>query len=437
MIELFIVCSVATAILGAFAPVAVGSYKAERRRIESGEALENKLPPASPRANTPAPAFKPYSPTPQMTDQPIDRDQAPEPPMPALSRRDELWQRIAQHEDGWILDIMQRPILIWGAMGSYKSRFAAFLAALRIAYHGHIVEINDPHILLNREEAWKPLIDFGCQTFGSRRNGSEEEGFNYLSIARRIKAFVDRLKAATPNKNWYSPIFDEATQYADEPDIKEEASTLGTKLISDCRKAREAPILVAHGKTKALTGGSPGTYQAKEEGLVQLHLFSTSKNGEFYPLSKGELSGIPNEKGKFVTRQITLDKEWMSADYVFEYLGMSQTKNSTTQQIDDEDTILSSKQSQLAFLYSLPAETPQHEQQNEPQLSPQLQAVLDYAIKRGGTVTARDIQRGNLKDLIETDVNNAINVRGYMEELARLGRGRLEGEGSEQRFIVE
>lgn len=430
MIELFIVASVATAIMGAFAPIAVGSYKAERRRIESGESLEAKLPLASPRPATPMP-----TPMPQVIEQ-TQQHQLITPALPQLSRRDELWQRIAEHGDGWILDIMQRPVLIWGAQGSYKSRFAAFLAALRIAYHGHIVEICDPHILLNREGAWKPLVDFGCQTFGSRRNSGEEEGFCYLSIARRIKAFVDRLRTATPNKNWHSPIFEEMTQYADEPDIKAEAKTLVPKCISDCRKGKEAPILVAHSNTQALTGGSTGTHQAKSEGLAQLHLFSTSRNGEFYPLFKGSLTGIPNESGRFLEKTITLDPEWMSAEYVFEFLGMNQTKKSASQQLNDEDIQLSSEQSKLAFLYSLPAETPQHEQQDEPQLSPQLQAVLDYAIKRGGTVTAREIQQATLKELTSFDVNSATNIRAYFEELARLGRGQLEGEGSGLRFVV-
>lgn len=428
MIEFLIVASVAGAIIGAFAPIAVGSYQAERRRIESGEAFERKLPPASPRpVSVPAPM-------PQVIEPPVYRVQSPVPPvqMPALSRRDELWQRIADHEDGWILDIMQRPILIYGAQGSSKSYFAAFIAALRIAYHGHIVEICDPHILLNRDKAWKPLIDFGCQTFGNRRVNGEEEGFNYLAISRRIAAFATRLRSATPSKQWHTPIFDETTQYAFEPDIKEASKTLMLKCLSDCRKSKESPILLAHSNTQLLTGGSTGTHQAKEEGLAQLHLFSTSKNGEFYPLFKGSLSGIPNENGRFVEKAITLDPDWMSAEYVFEYLGMNQTHNSTTQQIDDEDIQLSSEQSKLAFMYSLPAETPQHEQP----LSSQLQAILDYAKRKSEPVTARDIQRATLKALEELGVNTATNIRAYLEELARLGRGRLEGEGSEQKFIA-
>ncbi|MEW6499038.1 MAG: hypothetical protein AB1589_42105, partial [Cyanobacteriota bacterium] len=144
----------------------------------------------------------------------------------------------------------------------------------------------------------------------------------------------------------------------------------------------------------------------------------------------GTLTGIPNENGRFMERTITLDPDLMSADFVFEFLGMNQTRNSASQQIEDEDILLSSEQSKLAFMYSLPSEVPKHEQS----LSPQLQAILDYAKKLGGPVKVRDIQRRNLKELVEFDKNNAINVREYLEELARLGRDRLEGEGSELRF---
>ncbi|MEM9484071.1 MAG: hypothetical protein AAGA83_10320, partial [Cyanobacteria bacterium P01_F01_bin.116] len=78
-------------------------------------------------------------------------------------------------ETGWIAKILECPILIYGAPGSWKSYFAAYLSAVRIVLKNHQVEISDPHLRLNKNEAWKELLEVGVPGYG--------EGFNYSEIS--------------------------------------------------------------------------------------------------------------------------------------------------------------------------------------------------------------------------------------------------------------
>jgi hypothetical protein len=156
--------------------------------------------------------------------------------------RELLWKLLERHEDGWLLDLLQCPVLIWGAQGSYKSYFAAFLALTRKVLFGHELELNDPHLELNKEEAWKALLATGIPAYGAYGD--------YGAIGRRIQAFYQRIKDATPDKPWYTPIFDEVSDYTLEEAVKALSQMLLRKCISSTRKQHEAPLLIAHNNTQ-------------------------------------------------------------------------------------------------------------------------------------------------------------------------------------------
>jgi hypothetical protein len=238
-----------------------------------------------------------------------------------------LWQLLERHEGGWLLDLLQCPILIWGAQGSYKSYFAAFLALTRKILFGHELELNDPHLELNKQEAWKALLATGIPAYGAYGD--------YGAIACRIQAFYQRIKDATPDKAWYTPIFDEVSDYTLEDAVKSLSQMLLRKCISSTRKQNEAPILIAHNNTQEMTGGSTGTHKSQKEGIIELHLFSRREKGKFFPTFKGELSGLPDKNGQFRILPITLDPRWMNPEFLLEFFPELKTKFQTEKQQRD------------------------------------------------------------------------------------------------------
>lgn len=300
-----------------------------------------------------------------------------------------VYDQIRQHEGGWLLDILERPILVWGAQGSYKSYFAAYLALLRMHLRGHTVEINDPHLELNKNKAWRPLIDAEVKCYGSK--------FDYCAIAQRIEAFINRLKNADENKQWYSPIFDEITQYGLEPEIKEMASRLLLKCLSDCRKGNEAPILISHGDTLSLLGGSSGTHKARQQGLVQLNLLTISIEGKPAPLFKGELSGLPNSRGEFVSRSISIDPDWMNPDAIAQLFQVTEPVQTTAKEVTD----------------LLPSDC----------LREPLKTIWVFAKQQNDWITVRQIMRKNYSVLKDA---NSDEIREHFNSLSNVGAGSLQ-----------
>lgn len=88
---------------------------------------------------------------------------------------------------------------------------------------------------------------------------------------------------------------------------------------------------------------------------------------------------------------------------------------------------LTEGQAKLAFMFSLPSETPQHEQP----LAPHLQAILEYARRQNSPVTAREIQQATIKNVQGL---GAEQIRQAFNELAQLGKGETGGEGAKQWF---
>lgn len=270
--------------------------------IERFAAQEAPLPP-------PAPEQQP-EPLPNQNQQPLPNNQSPEPEQQVEPEQPEmvLAKLIGEHEGRWFGQLMVKPLLIYGDMGSFKSYLAATIALTRHFLHQHsIASITDPHFHQNKTEAWKYLVqlDPAPITYGARHN--------YTEVARGMQAMYKRFSERTQEDPWLTSIFDEVTNYALYKECKETAALLLQKVLSDPRKAHEAPILIAHSNNMGAIGGSEGFSKMRDRGLIQIELFSDSENK---PLFKGRITGIKDAEGKVIERDITL-AQWMRPEYIW------------------------------------------------------------------------------------------------------------------------
>jgi len=232
-------------------------------------------------------------------------------PLAAQSKADskaQLKKLIDEHEGGWIGQLMKKPILIYGDMGSFKSYFAAFLALARYYLHDHqIISITDPHFHQNCDESWKYLVQLGVKGYGSHQN--------YSAIGEQMNAMYERFAYRTLKDEPLTSIWDEVTNYSLYKECEQPAKMLLRKTMSDPRKANESPILIGHDNTLVALGGGDGFSKSRNRGLIQLELFSDSENS---PLFKGKISGIKTPEGKFIDYQeISIQPEWIRSEWVF------------------------------------------------------------------------------------------------------------------------
>ncbi|MDQ2096735.1 MAG: hypothetical protein QQW96_03710 [Tychonema bourrellyi B0820] len=225
------------------------------------------------------------------------------------TKKAKLLKLINEHEGGWIGQLMQKPLLIYGDMGSYKSYFASFLALCRHYLRGHqIISIADPHFHQNREASWKCLVSLGTSGYGANQN--------YFAVGEQLNAMYVRFATRTLKDKPFTSIWDEVTGYSSEEGTIEPAKKLIRKMVGDPRKANEAPILIGHDNTLAALGGSEGFSKSRDRGIIQLELYSDSENR---PLFKGTLSGIKNGEGEFVDAQkVSIAPEWIRPEWVYE-----------------------------------------------------------------------------------------------------------------------
>ncbi len=263
----------------------------------------------------------------------------------------------------------------------------------------HKLEIADPHLALN-QDLWSPLTKTGAAAVGGHHN--------YEAIAQKINELGDRLKSATPEKEWYTAIFDEVTQYFFKPETKGVSGNLILFCLADCVKAKEAPILISHGDTLALTGGASGVSESMGKGLVKLELLGTVKDGKPVPLFQGILTGLPDGQGRYLPKYVSLDPSKMSAAYVnkqFGDLGEHEAPGVENLKVSD----------------SLP----------EP-----LKSIWLYAKKVRVFIKASDVQRGVPKLLNPaTEKRYPTNeLRMYFLQLAEKGYGETQGERDRLKF---
>ncbi|NJR24646.1 MAG: ATP-binding protein [Richelia sp. CSU_2_1] len=225
------------------------------------------------------------------------------------AKKAKLMKFLKEHEGGWILQCMKKPILIYGDQGSGKSYFAEFLALCRHYLRGHeIVSIADPHFHQNRDYCWQHLIKLGVKGYGANHN--------YQEVNSQILAMYDRFTKRTLKDTPITSIFDEVTRYKMEEHTKEAAAKLGSKLSSDPRKANESPIVIAHADTLNALGGAEGFAEAIRGNFIIIKLNS---NSEQQPLWRGTISGIKDEEGETIANmKISIAPDWIRSSWVYD-----------------------------------------------------------------------------------------------------------------------
>lgn len=219
--------------------------------------------------------------------------------------RAELIEKLKDHESGWLYTVVNsnKPVFVIGSQGSWKSYCSATIALARYYLKEQkIISIVDPHFNKNASESWKELIALEPECYGSAQNWEE--------VGEGILAGFDRWNTRTLKDDPFTSIWDEQTNWALHDECAKAAKDFMSRVISDPRKANEAPLVITHSFTNAGTGGGAGFAQAREEGVLQLWLNS---DNDMRPLFKGKLLGFKDEEGELIDElKVTLPREWFN-----------------------------------------------------------------------------------------------------------------------------
>ena len=205
-------------------------------------------------------------------------------------------------EYAWAQDLIHYPaVLIYGAQGSGKTSFAAWLIRQRLKA-GHTVDVLDPHRKFGQ---WKGLTVYG-------------DGMDYVDIDRAMSNFAKRVKvhyqrhSQQPNYNppYRTTVAEEFTHWASRCDNS--ADFFGTAL-SDIRKVNECVVFVSHARTMTGLGNAKGLADTRDASLLELELEAKvdPETGEAVPALKGKLK-YPG--GKTIAVEIAT---WMKGEMDF------------------------------------------------------------------------------------------------------------------------
>lgn len=179
----------------------------------------------------------------------------------------------------WIDQVLGFPaVLVFGPQGSGKSTLAQYLVQRRHQL-GHEIEILDPH---RRAGAWEGLACYG-------------DGMAYPAVDSRLRAFeleIERRYKLYSKQVDYSPkpktiVAEEMTNWSDRC---RHAQGFLKASLSDNRKISMHTLFISHGRELALLGGSSGTSKMRDNGLLEIQLFSEpGSDGRPRPTGKGKL----------------------------------------------------------------------------------------------------------------------------------------------------
>lgn len=220
-----------------------------------------------------------------------------------------LKSKLKEHEGGWLWELIdnKKPLWIIGAQGSWKSNLASALILARHLFMGwKLVSLCDTHFHQNSEKGapWENLIPLEPECYGFFDDGN---GFNWDSVEEAIQAAFVRWRERRLSDPIVMSLWDEVTNYSDNVPSTD---SWALRLNSDPRKANEACIMLAHGKTKRLTGGGEGTKEAMLENCLFIRLGASNSQS---PTFKGKLEGWKDENGEIVEDMpISIPKDWFN-----------------------------------------------------------------------------------------------------------------------------
>ena len=219
--------------------------------------------------------------------------------------KEELIEKLKAHEDGWLhtLVMSNKPLFLIGSQGSWKSYCSATIALCRCYLKGQkIVSITDPHFNKNAKESWKELIVFEPECYGGAQDWED--------VNEGIQQGFTRWNKRTLRDESLTSIWDEQTNWALHDECAKSSKDFIGRVISDPRKANEAPLIITHSFTNAGTGGGGGFSAAREAGILQLWLNS---DNDMKPLFKGKLVGFKDEDGELIEElKVTIPKDWFN-----------------------------------------------------------------------------------------------------------------------------
>lgn len=230
-----------------------------------------------------------------------------------LDQKNELINKLKEHEGGWLytLVVSRKPLFIIGSQGSWKSFFTSTLVLARIQLENHkLVSITDPHFNKNKKLAWKELIKHEPLVYGDLLGVDEDSPSKWIEVNDGLIESMRRWEIENESTPLKTSIFDEVTNYSKHEECKESAKKFMSTVLSDPRKANEAPIIITHSLTNQGTGNSEGFKEAREEGSISLKLYSDNFQ---QPTYLGSLVGYKDDKGKLVDEMsVTIPKEWFN-----------------------------------------------------------------------------------------------------------------------------
>lgn len=295
-------------------------------------------------------------------------------------RKHQLWQRL-RAEAPWLLQLIERtPLLIWGPQRSGKSTLAKVIAILRTLFVGHAIEVADPQAQRNR---WP-----GCfVVHGAHRN--------YAAIGDRLIAYYARIarQQTTPTTS----IWDEFTSYEGwvDGEYKPYAAGFVKSVLSESQAANEFAILLAHGRTQGYLGGSKGTKEAREKGLVEIEAIPAfTDTGKAYPSGRYIIANFrQDEMNRLQDKPVTLPV-WLSGEALLTALPELDRQETAASEEPDPDNL----QAWQRFIDEASPEQidkliARHRTGKPRQIPEEWQAILTFAAGRDW-VSPSEIQAG-------------------------------------------
>lgn len=169
-------------------------------------------------------------------------------------------------------------VLLWGGQGAGKTSLAAYTVRCKVKA-GYEVEIWDPHA---GATDWQGLNVVG-------------RGMDYHDIDRAMQRFADEVKRLYQERSTnpdFKPVkklivCEELSNWADRCS---NAGEFFKCALSDIRKIGYNVLLISHGRTLSMLGGSKGTAQTRDNGILELQLLTTlDAEGNPRPAGKGVL----------------------------------------------------------------------------------------------------------------------------------------------------
>lgn len=339
--------------------------------------------------------------------------------LPFDERRKWLYQLLVK-EVPWFIQLFEAtPVLFYGQQRAGKSQPALALLVARRLFLNHEWEVVSPHgSLENWKEIGKVVPVYGGES-------------DYRAINRRINAYYERTRK---NDNPpYSVLWDELTRYKDNCNSEE----LLLSFLSESQKTNQFPIMVSHGITSNLLGGTKGTCDAIRDGVVQVYIVGErGPTGKIRPTGRATVIGLTKSiKGEPLSFPVSIPS-WLQGQQFLDWF--PELQESIAVELRRDEVALDNDVLALNRLWNQDPIIPPHEsfsspneeyqdQEDEeeielPELTPELKSIISYAKKQARSISVRDVCRAGLKDLgeVKADV-----VRSYFQELVELGFGEF------------